>query len=71
MAAARDEMQMQPIAIAAQQASDPAIKAAGQGLASAFVAEQGDGPFDLMLRAERAFLAMAEACGDKYGDGPW
>jgi len=60
-----------PVAESAQLATNPAVAEAGRVLEGAYQPQPGDTTHDFALRVQRAWLGLAEACGNLYGDGPW
>ncbi|MFF0823075.1 hypothetical protein ACFYUR_22160 [Micromonospora haikouensis] len=69
--AKRDATAARDAGALAGEASDPAIRQAGIGLINAANDVLGDQTTETMLALDRARLALADACADKYGDGPW
>lgn len=69
--------QRQAVAVSAARAGDPQVVAAGRQLVDA--AQAGDTPatdpvgsnIDTNLALDRAWIGLADACGNLYGDGPW
>ena len=69
----QDAVKLAEMANTAAHAPNPGIAAAGQGLAEKVVEVQSDGmdTTDANLALMRAHLELAEACGHRFGDGPW
>lgn len=66
-----DPSKMSPVAAAAAQASDAAIRAAGAQIAEALANGRPEPGSDGVIKAMEAAIALGDACGAKYGDGPW
>lgn len=66
-----DPTSMWPIALLASQAEDDGIAAAGEELRLIFASGQRPEPGNPSIDAAQAHLDLADACGAKYGDGPW
>ena len=69
----QDAVALAEMAAAAAHAPNPGISAAGGALAEKVVEVQGGGmdTTDANLTLMRAHLALAQACGHRFGDGPW
>ncbi|MER5705750.1 hypothetical protein ABT023_27915 [Micromonospora sp. NPDC002296] len=52
-------------------AADPGIKKAGIGLVKAANGVVAESSVETNLALDRARIALATACGAKFGDGPW
>ena len=61
------------MAATAARATNPGIAAAGSTLAEKVSEVQAGGTdtVDANLALMRAHLELAEACGHRFGDGPW
>jgi hypothetical protein len=81
MGAELDSAVSQPVADLAIKADDQALRAAGHKLAASIVVPENTGEkatWDEAMASNgrnievtTAWLAVASACGDLYGDGPW